>query len=133
VPLSEFAREIVESLPRIAGTDLLFTLNGQTPVSAFSDAKGHIDRLMLSQYQLAGGNPKAVEIPGWTFQDLRRIAPTIMAKLEHEPHVVDKILNHADSRSGSGPKGTSAAWMAVYNVFHYLPQRTAAFEDLGDT
>jgi integrase len=131
VPLSEFAREIIESLPRIAGTDLLFTLNGQTPVSAFSDAKGRIDRLMLSQYQLAGGDPKAVEVPGWTFHDLRRTATTIMARLGHDPYVVDKILNHANNRSGSGPKGTISGIMAVYNVYDYLPQRTAALEDLG--
>jgi integrase len=135
VPLSELAREIIGSLPQIAGAGLLFTLNGQTPVSGFSSAKKRIDRLMLEQRRqqlvAAGGDSSNAAIEHWTFHDLRRTATTIMAQLGHDPHVVDKVLNHAGSRGGSGPRGTIRGMMAVYNVYEYLPQRTAALEDLG--
>jgi integrase len=135
VPLSVLAREIIGSLPQIAGTGLLFTLDGQKPVSGFSSVKTRIDRLMLEQRRqqlhAAGGDPDDAVIEHWTFHDLRRTATTIMAQLEHDPHVVDKILNHAGSRGGSGPKGTIRGMMAVYNVYDYLRERTAALEDLG--
>jgi len=135
VPLSGFAREVIGSLPQIASTGLLFTLNGQTPVSGFSSVKKRSDLLMLErrhqQLQAAGRDSKEAVIEHWTFHDLRRTATTIMAQLGHDPHVIDKILNHAGSRGGSGPKGTIRGMMAVYNVYEYLPERTAALEDLG--
>ena len=67
---------------------------------------------------LDAGKPLPVEIPHWTFHDLRRKATTGMARMNFPPHVVDKILNHAS--------GTIRGVAAVYNRFKYREERRAA-------
>ncbi|GEO15068.1 tyrosine-type recombinase/integrase [Microvirga aerophila] len=46
VPLSNAARDILSTLPRLAGSDLVFTTTGATPVSGYSKAKERLDRLI---------------------------------------------------------------------------------------
>ena len=72
---------------------------------------------------LAAGKPPPIEIPHWTFHDLRRTAATGMARLNFPPHVVDKILNHAS--------GTIRGVAAIYNRFEYRDERRAALEAWG--
>src|SRR3546814_13520514 len=48
VPLSPQAVAIIEATPRIKGTaGLIFTTNGETPVSGYSRAKANLDAAML--------------------------------------------------------------------------------------
>jgi len=110
VHLSDLAIEIIEQLPQIGDSDLVFTTNEKTPVSGFSKAKSRVDKLM--------GDPSE-----WILHDLRRTAASGVARLGVAPHVVDKILNHT--------AGTIRGVAAVYNRFEYLPERKAALEAWG--
>jgi integrase len=107
VHLSDLAIEIIERLPQIGDSDLLFTTNETTPVSGFSKAKDRLDTLM--------GDP-----PEWILHDLRRTATSGMARLGIAPHVVDKILNHT--------AGTIRGVAAVYNRYQFEPERKVALE-----
>jgi integrase len=110
VHLSDLTIEIIERLPQIGDSDLLFTTNETTPVSGFSKAKDRLDTLM--------GDP-----PEWILHDLRRTATSRMARLGIAPHVVDKILNHT--------AGTIRGVAAVYNRYQFEPERKAALEARG--
>jgi integrase len=111
VPLSRLAREILDTAPRIDGSQFIFTTTGQRPASGFSKAKQRLD------VQMPQG------LPTWTLHDLRRTAATRMAKLNVPPHVVDRILNHVS--------GTIRGVAAVYNRHAYLDERKAALEAWG--
>jgi len=110
VHLSDLAIEIIERLPQIGDSDLVFTTNETTPVSGFSGAKTRLDQLM--------DDP-----PEWILHDLRRTATSGMARLGVAPHVVDKILNHT--------AGTIRGVAAVYNRYQFEPEREAALEAWG--
>ena len=139
VQLSREAVEVLRSLPRL-GARLPFTTDGDKPIAGFSNAKRRLDAAMLKARRtalglpvenddyrkaigIAAGKPLPVEIPHWTFHDLRRTAATGMARLNFPPHVVDKILNHAS--------GTIRGVAAVYNRFEYRDERRAALEAWG--
>ena len=59
-----------------------------------------------------------MELPDWTFHDLRRTATTGMARLKVPPHVADAVLNHKE--------GAIAGVAAIYNKYAYLPDRQKA-------
>jgi hypothetical protein len=80
----------------------------------------------LSQAGAAHANPA---IEQWELRDLRRTATTIMARLKHPPHVVDKILNHAGGQSGTGRTMNGVA--RIYNKYEYEDERRNALNDLG--
>jgi integrase len=70
-----------------------------------------------------GGNPKhsidrLAPIAPWTLHDLRRTFATNLAGLKVQPHVVEKILNHAS--------GTISGVAAIYNRFQYADDMRAA-------
>jgi integrase len=104
VPLAPTVVEMLAARPRLDESDLIFTTNGKTAVSGFSQAKRRLD-------ELAG-------VQDWRLHDLRRTATTGMAKLGVEPHVADRILNHK--------QGVIRGVAAVYNRHAYLDERRAA-------
>ena len=107
VHLSPSAVELITRLPRIDGSDLLFTTTGRSPISGFSKAKKKLDALS--------------GVSDWTFHDLRRSFATHTTEtLGCSPVVVDKILNHV---SGS-VKGVAA----IYQRGEYLKERKEALE-----
>jgi integrase len=110
VHLSAPAIEIIEQLPQIGESDLVFTTNERSPVSGFSKVKSRLDTLM--------GNPSE-----WVLHDLRRTAASGMARLGIAPHVVDRVLGHT--------AGTIRGVAAVYNRFEYLSERKAALAAWG--
>jgi integrase len=110
VPLAPIVAEMLAAVARIDESDLIFTTNGKTPVSGFSQAKRRLD-------ELAGVND-------WRLHDLRRTATTGMAKLGVEPHVADRILNHK--------QGVIRGVAAVYNRHAYLDERRAALNCWAD-
>ena len=120
VHLSALALEILGTVPRIVGQDLLFSGTGARPVSGFSAAKARLDRHMLDALC---EDDEAAELPPWTLHDLRRTATTGIARLGIAPHVADKVLNHT--------AGTIRGVAAVYNRFEYLDERRAALEAWG--
>jgi integrase len=121
VHLSDLASQIIESVPRIAGQDLLFSGSGKTPVSGFSGAKARLDPLMTRALQ--EGQQKDTALAAWVLHDLRRTAVTGMARLGISPHVADRVLNHQG--------GTIRGVAAIYNRFEYLEERKAALQSWG--
>jgi integrase len=139
VQLSQEALAALRALPRI-GKRLVFTTEGDKPIAGFSNAKRRLDAAMLKAARksldlpaeneayrkaicVAASKPLPVEIPHWTFHDLRRTGATGMARMNFPPHVVDKVLNHAS--------GTIRGVAAVYNRFEYREERRAALEAWG--
>jgi integrase len=107
VHLSPSAVEIISHLPRIDGSDLLFTTTGTTPISGFSRAKKKLDALS--------------GVTDWTFHDLRRsFATHVTEALGCSPVVVDKILNHVS--------GSVRGVAAIYQRGEYLEERKVALE-----
>jgi integrase len=123
VQLSDTAITILESLTHIGRAGLVFTTEGNAPVSGFSKAKRRLDAAMLAAKRKELGKHKGDEIPGWTLHDLRRTAASGMARLKIPPHVVDRFLNHTE--------GTIRGVAAVYNRYLYLEERRAALEAWG--
>ena len=122
VHLSEAAVCVLESVPRLEGTDLVFPAtrvrrkgpDGSTPalrpISGFSVAKRRLD--------------EASEVTGWTLHDLRRsFATHCTERLGLSPVVIDKILNHQS--------GAVRGVAAVYQRGQYLEERRLAMKAWG--
>jgi integrase len=109
VPLSEQALAIIESVPRIAGRQLLFTTTGNTPVSGFSKAKVEID--------------EACGVEDWTIHDLRRTVASGMARLGVSLPVIEKILNHTS--------GSFRGVVGIYQRHSYADEKRAALDLWG--
>lgn len=110
LPLSTHAMNVIAGLPRLHD-DLLFPARGNSDavISGFSRAKKRID-------ETSG-------VDGWTLHDLRRTTATYLAKLDTQPHVIERILNHVS--------GTFAGVAGVYNRHPYLNEMREALEKWG--
>jgi integrase len=111
IHLSDMAMEIIEALPQINNSPLVFTVNGRVPYNSFDYLRTRIHNLM------------GEDTPHWQLRDLRRTSTTLMAEIGVPPHVADKILNHST--------GEISGVAAVYNRFEYLPERRDALNSLG--
>jgi integrase len=112
VHLSALAVQTIEALPKVHD-HLVFTTNGERPVSGFGRA-----RERLASYMIAASDGTAIE--PFTLHDLRRSAATGMAALGVAHHVVDRILNHT--------AGKISGVARIYNRHAYLDERKAAIE-----
>ena len=104
LPLSSLAIEILEAVPRTG--EYVFSTTGRTPISGYSKAKRRCDKLS--------------GVTGWRIHDLRRTAASGMARLGIAPHVVEKVLNHAN--------GQISGVAAVYNRHGYTDEKRHALE-----
>src|SRR6185437_1859779 len=87
IPLSVPAAAILEKIPRIGGSDFVFTIGGRSPVSGWSRAKIDLDDL--------------AQIAPWRTHDLRRTTATGLQKLGTALQVTEAVLGHtAGSRGG---------------------------------
>ena len=111
VHFSDLAMEIINALPHIDGSPLVFTTNGRNPFTNFHRLRDRVHHLM------------GEDVPHWQIRDLRRTATTLLAQVGVDHHVCDKILNHV----GGKISGTAA----IYNRHQYLPERQLALEALG--
>lgn len=94
LPLSEAAVDVLDELPLIAGRPrYLFTTSGRSPVQGFHKGREHIAREMERLASEDRGEP--VEIPHWTFHDLRRTCATGMANAGMWRQDIEAVLNHA--------------------------------------
>lgn len=109
VPLSTFAREVLDEVPRFLDCDYVFTTTRRSPVSGFSK--------MLRR--LSEGS----QTSDWRLHDLRRTAASGMARAGVAPHVVEKVLNHIS--------GTISGVAAVYNRYGYDAEKREALEAWG--
>lgn len=134
VPLSDLAMEILDQVPRLPGRPLLFSRDGVTPLwSAFTTANQRLHRRMVelcrAETAEAGGDPDAVGVEWFVFHDLRRTAATLMCRLGHPLEVVDRVMNHAGGKSGTGRTLNSVT--RIYCRHEFLDERGAALQDLG--
>jgi integrase len=106
VPLSSLAIDILSVLPRLVGSDLVFTTTGTTPISGFGRVKERLDELM--------------GVSDWRFHDLRRTAASGMARIGVAPHMIEKVLNHVT--------GQISGVAAVYNRHGYAAEKREALE-----
>ena len=109
VPLSPMAQDILRSVQTQG--DLVFTTQRKKPIGPWSRIKLQLDATM-----------KAAK--PWRLHDLRRTFSTGLNKLGVAPHVVEACLNHV-----SGSRGDVAG---IYNLWHYLPEKTAALQRWAD-
>jgi integrase len=119
VPLSDAARDVLAGVDRIGGAaGYIFTTNGRTPLSGFHKGRGHLADAMATIAAKERGEP--VEIPHWTFHDLRRTAATGMARLGIAVRVTEAVLNHVS--------GTAGGIVAVYQRHDYAAEKRAALD-----
>jgi integrase len=108
IPLSAPARALLADLPRIAGSDFIFTV-GQKPISAWAHAKEKIDAI--------------AKIEPWRIHDLRRTTATGLQRLGVGLQVVESVLGHtAGSRSGI---------VGVYQRHTYANEKRSALQSWG--
>jgi integrase len=105
VPLSGFAIEVLEGLPRIDDRWVWSTKAG-THFSGFSKTKARAEALS--------------GVPEWRLNDLRRTAATGLAELGVPHPVAVAVLNHS-------PRGVMGV-TAIYNRHRYLDERRQALE-----
>jgi integrase len=122
VPIMPLTISLIEALPVIDESSLLFTTNGETTVSGFSRAKERLDEAMLriarKEAEERGEDPGEVKISNWVIHDFRRTAASGMAALGVSPHVVEAVLNHKS--------GTIKGVAAVYNRHDYYEEKKRA-------
>jgi integrase len=73
IPLSTMARELMDAMPRLAGSPFGFTTTTTTPISGWSKVKERIERMMLAEL--------GEEFEPWRIHELRRTAATGLEKL----------------------------------------------------
>ncbi|MBU3259312.1 integrase arm-type DNA-binding domain-containing protein [Roseovarius sp. PS-C2] len=119
VPLSKAAQDILTGVERIKGPNgYVFTTTGESPVSGFTKGRDRLHRRMAEIASEETGEP--VEIPHWTFHDLRRSAATGMARLGIPVRVTEAVLNHSS--------GTGGGIVAVYQRHDYADEKRAALD-----
>lgn len=119
VPLSDAARAVLAGVDQIEGRPgFIFTTTGKTPVSGFHKGRAHLAEGMAQIAAKERGAP--VEIPHWTFHDLRRTAATGMARLGIAVRVTEAVLNHVS--------GTAGGIVSVYQRHDYAAEKRAALE-----
>ncbi len=119
IPLSDAAREVLVSSPRIKSTaGYLFTTSGETAASGFHKAREHLSRRMAEIASKERGEP--VSFDHWTFHDLRRTAATGMARMGIPVRVTEAVLNHVS--------GTGGGIVAVYQRHDFADEKRAALD-----
>jgi integrase len=118
VPLSDTVLEVLSSMMRLGNAGLYHTTNGAMPLSGYFKGRNAIAQRMVEIASEDCGGP--VEIPHWTFHDLRRTAATGMARLEIPVRVTEAVLNHVS--------GTGGGIVAVYQRHDFAREKRHALE-----
>jgi integrase len=106
IPLTPVARAILESLPRIADSDFVFTNNGMKPIVAWARPKADLDDLSGTA--------------GWRIHDLRSTLATGMQKLGVGLQVVEAVLGHVS--------GSRAGIVGIYQRHDFAVEKREALE-----
>ena len=111
--LSDAAQKIVWRDERVAG-EFIFSTIGTAPVQSFDKP---VKRFRSRMNELAG-----VELPHWSFHDLRRTCETGMAMLGVAQPIIDRCTNHLTGRGMS----------RIYNRYQYRNEKTEAWQRWAD-
>jgi len=109
IPLSQAARKLLDSIPRIANSDFVFTNYGVKPIVAWAKPKADLD-------DVSG-------VTDWRIHDIRRTVATGMQKLGIPLVVTESILGHTG--------GSRAGIVSVYQRHTYAEEKRAALEAWG--
>jgi integrase len=139
VHLSEAARAVLRSIPRVEGCDLVFTTtayraatpdaapNGKRkseprPISGFSQGKRYLDAAIANARAEAAAKlgQKLEALTAWRVHDLRRTGVTMLAALGFDSIVVDKLLAHQPGKL----RGVAG----VYQRHDFARERAAALD-----
>jgi integrase len=122
VHLPEPARAILRSLPHQAGSDLVFTTTGKTPISGYSKAKAQLDAaIMAARAKAAEGSRKGpAPLVPWRLHDMRRTGVSRLAAMGFDSIVADKLLAHKPAKL----KGVAS----VYQRHDFAAERRKALE-----
>ena len=112
VPLSTQAWEIIQSRPRIVGSDFVFTIDGRTPFRGWA--------VLKTRLNLKAG----LDMESWRLHDLRRTCASGMQRMGVRVEVIERALNH---RSGS-----FAGIVGVYQTDPLEAEVCAALQAWGD-
>jgi len=112
VPLAPLALDILKSVPRFLGSDLVFTTTGKTAVSGFGRLKRRLEDAV------------GLDAEDWRLHDVRRTVATNMAMMGIQPHIIEAVLNHKT--------GIVSGVAAVYNRHAYLDEKREALERWAD-
>lgn len=119
VPLSPAVCALLAGAQRVDGPfGYILTTTGTTRISGLSRAQNAIAKRMRAAAEQERGEP--VEIPHWTWHDLRRTAATGMARLGIPVRVTEAVLNHIS--------GTGAGIVAVYQRHDYAGEKRQALD-----
>ena len=113
VHLSDAARAVLRSIPRLAHQDYVFTTTGRGPVSGFSRARSLLDARITA-------NRDGAPLASWRLHDFRRSGVTRLAGMGFDSIVVDKLLAHKPARL----KGVAA----IYQRHEFMEERKRALE-----
>jgi len=88
IPLPDQAVEILKSIPRVAGSEFVFTISGRSHIRGYGIIKRRLDGLMPA------------DVAPWVFHDIRRTVASGMARLGVNLPVIEKLLNHVSGSFG---------------------------------
>jgi integrase len=117
VPLSSAALAVLRDVKRIKGkAGYVITTTGKTPVQSFDKPRKRLAALMeeIASEELG----RKVDIPHWTFHDLRRTCATGMQRLGIPVRVTEAVLNHVS--------GTGGGIVGVYQRHDYAEEKREA-------
>ena len=83
IPLSQAARDLLASIPRIDGVPYIFT-TGREPIGGFTKFKEAFD--------------KKCGVTGWIIHDLRRTARSLMSRAGVDADIAERCLGHVYRR-----------------------------------
>jgi integrase len=109
VPLSDWAVEELKALHRESGKSA-FVLPG-------ADGDAHDPKLLTRATARCQKRFKERGVAHFTLHDLRRTCRTGLSKLKVQPHIAERVLNHAQEGMG-----------AVYDLHDYLAEKRDALD-----
>lgn len=107
LPLPARALGIIEAVPQIGDSDLIFTPNGKSPLSHFYRVKRVVD----AEMKLAAP---------WCWHDVRRSTASGLAGIGVAVSTIEKILAHRS--------GTFRGIVQVYQKYSFIPEMRSALE-----
>jgi integrase len=107
-PYGDMTASILETVPRLNSTDLLFPsrVSNERPVSGWSKFKHELDQL--------AGTP----VEPWCLHDLRRTLRTTHGEIGTPSEIAERLINHAAA--------VQTEVEAIYDQWTYIPQMRAA-------
>jgi integrase len=109
IPLSAAARTIIDGLPRISGSDFVFTSDGTKPLKGWPRNKLQLDAKS--------------GVADWVIHDLRRTVATGLQKLGISLQTVESVLGHV-----SGSRG---GVVGIYQRHDFLSEKREALKAWG--